>query len=194
MSTIQILDRQTLSEKKYPLQYIKFQKPDSEGQLQDQESEVYFRPDAATVLLVDEKAKTFLLNRQFRLPAFLNGSDSGYLTETCAGLIDEGETPESTVRREALEETGYEIHDLQKAGAVYSSSGGMTEYVHLFLAIIDLNSKQQPGGGLAKEHEAIKPVRLSFDEARQQLANGAIRDAKTLMLLQHYFLTNIDKV
>lgn len=190
MSTIQILRRETLSKKKYPLQYIRFQKPDSEGQLKDIENEVYFRPDAAAVLLVDEKAKSFLLNRQFRLPAFLNGSDSGYLTETCAGLIDEGETPESTVRREALEETGYEVGVLQKVGAVYSSSGGMTEYVHLFIAAVDLNVRKGTGGGLAEEHEAIEPVPLSFDEARRQLGNGEIRDAKTLMLLQHYFLTN----
>lgn len=188
MATIQILDRDTLSEKKYPLQFVRFQKPDRQGKLHEQENEVYFRPDAATVLLVDEKAKTFLLTRQFRLPAFLNGSDSGYLTESCAGLINEGETPEEAVRREAGEETGYNVTDLHKIAAVYTSAGGITEYIHLFTGSIDLAGNHERGGGLAEEGEDIELVYLSFDEARQQLSSGAIRDAKTLVLLQHYFL------
>lgn len=188
MATIQILDRDTISEKKYPFQFIRFQKPDREGKLQEQENEVYFRPDAATVLLVDEKAKTFLLTRQFRLPAFLNGSDSGYLTESCAGLINEGETPEEAVRREAGEETGYNVTDLHKVAAVYTSAGGITEYIHLFTGSIDLAGSHETGGGLAEEGEDIDLVYLPFDEARQQLSSGAIRDAKTLILLQHYFL------
>ena len=188
MATVQIIDRDTLSEKKYPLQFIRFQKPDREGTLHEQENEVYFRPDAATVLLVDEKAKTFLLTRQFRLPTFLNGSDNGYLTESCAGLIDEGETPEAAIRREVSEETGYSVTDLQKVAAVYTSAGGITEYIHLFTGSIDLAGSHETGGGLPEEGEDIELVYLSFDEARQQLSNGAIRDAKTLILLQHYFL------
>jgi len=188
MATIQILNRDTLSKKQYPLQYVRFQKPDQNGQLHEQENEVYFRPDAATVLLVDEAQQTFLLTRQFRLPTFLNGSESGYLTETCAGLIDDGETPEAAVRREATEETGYEISDLQKVATVYSSAGGVTEYIHLFIASVDLAAQHESGGGLAGEGEDIELVRLSFGEARRQLSDGAIRDAKTLMLLQHYFL------
>jgi GDP-mannose pyrophosphatase NudK len=85
MSTIQILNRETLSDKKYRLQNIKFEKPDLQGKMHDQENEVYFKPDAVTVLLADEKLKTFLLTKQFRLPTFLNGSDSGYLVEPVPG-------------------------------------------------------------------------------------------------------------
>ena len=74
-----------------------------------------------------------MLIRQFRLPTFLNGNDHGYLIEACAGLIDEGETPEQTAHREVEEETGYEIHDLEKIGGAYSSSQAAQRNIFIFL-------------------------------------------------------------
>jgi GDP-mannose pyrophosphatase NudK len=124
MATINIISRDTIPGTKYPLQNIAFQKPDLQGQLHEQKNEVYFRPDAVAVLLADPQARQFLLARQFRLPTFLNGSEKGYLIETCAGLIDEGETPEQAARREVSEETGYPISELEKIGGVYTSAGG----------------------------------------------------------------------
>src|ERR1700761_7851636 len=121
MANIQILDKETLSDKKYPLKYFRFEKPDLNGKFHNQEREVYFRPDAVAVLLVDDKQKKILLTRQFRLPAFLNGSDSGYLTEACAGLIDENESEEQTAHREVEEETGYQITNLEKIAGAYTS-------------------------------------------------------------------------
>jgi hypothetical protein len=49
MSAVQILDKQTLSEKKYRLQLISFEKPDSDGEFHNLEKEVYFRPDTIAV-------------------------------------------------------------------------------------------------------------------------------------------------
>lgn len=188
MATINILERKTIAGAKYRLEQIKFQKPDREGQMHDQTNEVYFRPDAVTVLLADPKAQTFLLTRQFRLPAFLNGSEAGYLLETCAGLIDEGETPEQAARREVEEETGYELNHLEKIGAVYTSAGGLTEYVHLFTASYDKNGSHESGGGKAGEGEDIELIHLSFTEGKEKVMSAAINDAKTLLLLQHFFL------
>lgn len=188
MSTIQIINRETISHNKYTLQAIKFQQPDKEGQLQDKENEVYIRPDAATVLLVDKKSEIFLLTRQFRLPTFLNGNDTGYLTETCAGLIADNETPETTIHREVEEETGYKLKNLEKVAAVYSAPGGLTEYVHLFIGEIDLQADHTDGGGLPEEGENIGLIRLTFNQARDELKRSVIKDAKTLILLQHFFL------
>jgi GDP-mannose pyrophosphatase NudK len=187
MATIQILNKETLSDKKYPLKYITFEKPDADGVFQNQAKEVYFRPDAVGVLLVDEKRKTILLTKQFRLPAYLNGNDSGYLTETCAGLIDENETPEQTVRREVEEETGYQVNELTKIAGAYSSAGGITEFVHLFIAHYDAESKHGKGGGLVTQGEDIELITLAFDEARNKLLQGEFRDLKTIVLLQHFF-------
>jgi GDP-mannose pyrophosphatase NudK len=192
MATINILKRETIPGTKYPLQNITFQKPDLQGEMHEQTNEVYFRPDAVAVLLVDQKAEKFLLTRQFRLPAFLNGSEKGYLTEVCAGLIDDGELPEATVRREVQEETGYQINNLKNLGAIYTSAGGITEYVHLFLALYDSKSDHEKGGGKAGEGEDIELLELSFSNAQEQLSNGSFRDAKTILLLQHYFMTITD--
>jgi GDP-mannose pyrophosphatase NudK len=81
--------------------------------------------------MVDDKKEVILLTRQFRLPAFLNGNKSGYLVEACAGLIDETETPEQAARREVLEETGYKLQTIDMIAGVYSSAGGITEFLYL---------------------------------------------------------------
>jgi len=191
MATIQILSKETLSEKKYSLQSISFEKPDEEGVFHNIVREVYFRPDAVAVLLVDEKQEKLLLTKQFRLPTFLNGNDSGYLVEACAGIIDEGETPEQTARREVEEETGYRINELTKIGGAYSSPGATTEYVHLFMAGYTSEKDHLKYGGLKEEGESIELVALSFDEAKEQLKQSAIRDVKTISLLQHFFLFRV---
>jgi GDP-mannose pyrophosphatase NudK len=188
MSTIQIINKETLSDKKYLLQNVTFQKSATDGQMHKQKKEVYFRPDAVAVLLTDEPNQTFILTKQFRLPTFLNGSESGYLVEICAGIIDEGESPELTARREVLEETGYQIETLTKLGTAYSSAGGITEYLHLYIAACDSKGAHEKGGGLESEGEDIELIKMSFTEAKEKLLAGWFRDAKAIMLLQHYFL------
>jgi GDP-mannose pyrophosphatase NudK len=188
MADIQILDKETLSNKKYKLENISFQKPDAAGKLRDTENEVYFRPDTAAVLLVDRRRHQVLLTRQFRLPTFLNGNEDGYLVEVCAGVIPETESAEATARREALEETGYQIGELTRIGGVYSSSGGVTEYVYLFLADYAGDAGHESSGGLAPEGKNIKLIEMSFEQARKKLELGEFRDAKTIILLQHLLL------
>lgn len=191
MATINIIQREKITGTQYPLQRITFQKPDLQGKMHEQVNEVYFRPDAVAVVLVDPKRKNFLLTRQFRLPAFLNGSEKGYLVETSAGLINEGETPEQAARREAEEETGYPISELVKIGGVYTSAGGITEFVHLFTANYDSQGPHEKGGGKAEEGEDIELLEISFDEAFEQLKQGAMRDAKTLLLLQNFLIKTL---
>lgn len=188
MSTIQIISKETLSERKYPLKYYRFEQPDETGKFFDHEREVYLRPDAVSVLMIDKKKKKLLLTKQFRLPAFLNGSESGYLVEACAGLMDEGETPEQTAIREAEEETGYQISDLEKIAAAYTSPNATTELMHLYIAAYDSKTDHPQFGGLKDEGESIELIELSFKEAKQQLFAGAFRDTKTILLLQYFFL------
>jgi len=193
MSNIQILNKETLSDKKYPLKYVTFEKPDADGVFHTIEKEVYFRPDAVAVLLVDDERKKLLFGKQFRLPAFLNGSDSGYLVEVCAGLIDDGENPEDTAHREVGEEMGYAITDLERVATAYSSPGGITEMIYYFTAQYSLESKTGEGGGLKEEGEHIELLEMSFDEAREKLLQGWFREAKTIMLLQYFFMNLKEK-
>lgn len=188
MSTIHILDKQTLSEKKYRLQLISFEKPDNEGGFHNLQKEVYYRPDTVAVLPVDKKNQKLLLCKQFRLPAWLNGNESGYLAEACAGIIDEKETPEQTAYREAEEETGYKIENLVKIGSAYTSPAGITEFQHLFMAEYTSRNDHPKFGGLKEEGESIELIELRFNEALQKLNSGAFRDLKTIVLLQYFFM------
>lgn len=188
MADVQITDKKTLSDEKYPLKQFSYQIPDPEGKLIDRKSEIYYRPDAVGVLLHDEEKKTFLFTRQFRLATYLNGNDSGYLLETCAGIMDEAETPEQTAIREVKEETGYDISDLKRVAAVYTSAGGITEYVYLYTAAYKSEQDHNMIGGLHNEGEYIQLVEIPIDQARQMVQQSQIKDAKTLMLLQNYFL------
>lgn len=188
MSEVKIFSEITLSDKKYPLKEISFEKPGHGGKPIKQLHEIYYRPDAVAVLLVDYQEQTLLLTEQFRVASYLNGNSSGNLIEACAGLIDEGESPEQAAMREAIEETGYAIHNLKKAGAVYPSAGGVTEFLHLFIAEYNSKGEHQVGGGLEAEGEYIELVELSFEEAKAKMFAGTFNDAKTLLLVQHFFL------
>jgi len=188
MPDIKIINRETLSQRKFPLEYITYLKPDEEGNMGEHQAEIYYRPDAAAVLLYDLGRKKFLFASQFRLASFLNGNETGYLTEACAGLIDEGETPEETAIREVKEELGYTISNINKVGSVYTSAGGITEHVHLFTAAYNGETEHAGGGGLPEEGEEINAIEMDFDDTYNMLKDGKINDAKTVMLLQHYFL------
>ena len=192
MSNVQILDKETLSDKKFPLKNIKFQLFGKNGKAINKTNEIYFRPDAIAILLYDEQRQKFMLTRQFRLATFLNSNDTGYLVEVCAGLIDEGETPEQTAIREAEEETGIHIkpESLEKVAEGYSSAGASTELVHLFKAAYTLDDKQSEGGGLEAEGEEVELIEMDFAEAREKLKNQEFRDMKTILLLQDYFLNS----
>jgi GDP-mannose pyrophosphatase NudK len=192
MSTIDLINRKTLSNGKYQLEEVTFTKPGLDGDKHEQNNEIYFRPDAVAVLLVDKQREEFILTRQIRLATYLNPHDSsdGYLLEACAGLIEEGEEPELAVIREVEEETGFNIIGPKRVGGIYTSAGGITEYLHLFISDVSEDDQRGEGGGAVGEGEDIKIVRLSFTDAKQKLSAGEINDAKTLMLLQHYFLNS----
>ncbi len=145
--------------------------------------EVYDHGDGASVLLYNVAQKTVVLTQQFRLPTYLNGNSSGMNIEVCAGSLD-GDTPEVCAIKEALEETGYQIQEVEKVGAVYVSPAVMTEIAHLFIAPYTDDMKVAYGGGIAQEEEYVDVVEMSFDAAYQMIATGEINDARTVMLLQ----------
>ena len=188
MDQIEITQTEQLSNQRFALNSYTYLKPDADGKIQEHKAEVYFRPDAVALLLYDEREKIFLLTRQFRFPTYLNQNPDGYIIEVCAGLIDEGETPEQSVIREAREELGRIVNDLKKVGAYYTSAGGITELIHLFIAAYNSNEPANGGGGLPEEGEEIESFEISFDKAYLLLKENKLNDAKTVMLLQHYFL------
>lgn len=158
-----------------------------DGAWSTQQRETYDRGDGATVLLYDAERRTVLLTRQFRYPAYVNEHPDGMLLEAVAGLLDDDDA-ESAIRREAAEESGHEIGELEHVFDLYMSPGSVTERLHCFAAPYSAASRRDAGGGVADEGEDIEVVELPFDEALAGIGS-AIVDAKTVVLLQWAALT-----
>lgn len=187
---IQILSTEILSDNWYTLNKVTYQftKPDGSKQIQNREA--YDRGNGATILLYNLEQKSIILTKQFRLPTYLNGNASGMLIEACAGLLDK-DNAEDCIKRETEEETGYKITDVRKIFEVYMSPGSVTEILHFFIAAYNKSMKVNDGGGLAHEQEHIEVLELDFEKALQMIDSGEIKDAKTIMLIQHLRLKNI---
>jgi ADP-ribose pyrophosphatase len=144
--------------------------------------EVFSSGDAVVVLLYDAKRDDVLLTEQFR-PGPLPRGDNPWVIEAVAGRIDTDETPEEVARRESLEEAGVEVGELIKVAEMYNSPGIFSEYIYLYVAQADLKGA---GGlhGVDHEHEDIKAMVCSVDEATEALRDGRIRSAPSFVLVQ----------
>ena len=179
-----------LSDNWYTLKKVTYDYLKKDGSWQTQSREAYDRGNGATILLYNTESKTVILTRQFRLPSFINGNDSGLLIESCAGLLDK-DNPEDCIRRETEEETGYKISTIKKIFEAYMSPGSVTEILYFFIAEYSSNMKVNEGGGVVHEQEDIEVLEIKFDKAFHMIETGEIRDGKTIMLLQHLRLENI---
>lgn len=155
----------------------------SDGRWTSEQRETYDRGNGATILLYNLARATVLLSRQFRYPAYVNGHPDGMLIEAAAGLLD-GDDPQTAIRREASEELGVTVGPLEHVFDVYMSPGSVTEQLHFYAAPYTADTKLTAGGGLADEGEEIEVIELPFAESLRMIRNGAIADAKTIMLLQ----------
>jgi nudix-type nucleoside diphosphatase (YffH/AdpP family) len=164
------------------LRRTRFRERDAAGAWIQKVAETYDRGNGATILLYDTDRRTVLLTRQFRYPVYVNDHPDGMLVETAAGLLD-ADDPETAIRREALEETGHEVAELEHVFDVYMSPGSVTERIHFYAARYSAATGRNAGGGLAHEGEHIDVVELGFDDALAQIGTGIV-DAKTIMLLQ----------
>lgn len=181
-SPIKLIEKKLLSDNWYVLHNYTFDLQRKRGGVVRQRREVYDKGDGATILLYNRDKKTVVLTRQFRIPTYLNGNESGMLLETCAGLLDEL-SPEACIRKEVMEETGYRIEQVEKLFEAYMSPGSVTEKVHFFAAKYAPSQRLARGGGV--EDEDIEVIELPFTDALAMIKDGRICDGKTIMLL-HY--------
>jgi len=144
------------------------------------------RGDAVAVLLYDPARDEVLLIEQFRIGAAIrcdNNQQDAWLLEIVAGMIDEGESPEQCARRECVEEAGYTPQTLQSLGWFFSSPGGCSERLFLYLAEVDAAQPSTAGGGVAEENEDIRSQWVSRQQALDWVANGRINSAAPMLAL-----------
>ena len=144
--------------------------------------ELFVRGPVVAVLLYDPVKDSVVLNEQFRVGA-LDDDRSPWLYELVAGIIDAGETPEEVAHREALEEAGCELQQLEPIYQFWVSPGADSEQVHFFCGCVDSSGV---GGiyGLPNEHEDIRVTVVPSEIAWQAVESGKIRNALSIIGLQ----------
>jgi ADP-ribose pyrophosphatase len=132
------------------------------------------------VLHAEGKPPRLVMVREFRIPI------NAYSLAFPAGLLEDGESIEETVRREMIEETGLEVVRFTKISPPLYSSTGMTDEAAV-LAFVDV--RETPGGKAQLEaSEVLEMCLLDFADVCRLCDNpGGAIDAKawsTLYLFQ----------
>ena len=188
--SVKIIKTDIVCKNWHTLKQVTYEYLQKDGTWQIQSREAYDRGNGAVILLYNKEQCTVILTKQFRMPTYINGNETGMLIEACAGLLD-NDTPEDAIKRETEEETGYKIKDIKKVYEAYMSPGSVTEILYFFIAEYSKDMKVNEGGGVAHEQENIEVLEINFNSAMRMIENGEIKDAKTIMLLQYLRLRNI---
>ncbi|MCJ2133769.1 NUDIX hydrolase [Methylobacterium sp. J-026] len=141
---------------------------------------------AACVLPYDPERRVALLVRQARVgPAFWGEPPD--LDEAPAGGLDGGE-PEATAIREAMEEAGVRLQQLERVAHAYSMPSVSSERLWLYLAPYGQADRVASGGGLHAEGEQVLPVEVPLAALAEAARSGRLPDLKTLVLVQALML------
>ena len=153
--------------------------------------EIIDRGHAVAVLPYDPVRDEVVLIEQFRIGAG-EDSEGPWLIEVIAGYQEPGESAEEVVHREALEEAGCLLSDVELMYSCYSSPGGSNERVSLFFARTDSSNI---GGihGLDEEGEDIRVHVLSSQQAFDWLDSGRIDSAMPIISMQ-WFRVNRERI
>lgn len=137
---------------------------------------------ASSVLPYDPVRDEVVLIEQFRIGALEEGRGA-WVLEVVGGIIDAGETPEGVAQREAMEEAGCPLLELEKICEFMVAPGTSTERIHLFCARVDAG--QAVGiHGVHHEGEDIRVEVLGFAAAMAELYGGRINSTSTIVAMQ----------
>ncbi|MBD5606650.1 MAG: NUDIX hydrolase [Candidatus Eremiobacteraeota bacterium] len=100
------------------------------------------------------------------------------LWEVPAGMIERGEPPIETARRELIEETGYRAESLRFLWSIYTTPGFCTERIYFFAA-----EGLTPGEAQPEDDEQFELRTWSLDDAWALVERDELRDAKTQVAL-----------
>ncbi len=161
------------------------------GQSPEITRELLDRKQAVAVLPYDPLRDEVVLIEQFRVGA---GEDETgpWVIETIAGYQESGESAEAVAHREAHEEAGCEVTDLELMHHYYSGPGSTNERIKIFLGRTE-SSDINGIHGLDEEGEDIKVHVISSEQAFDWLDSGRIDSAVPIIALQ-WFRLNIERI
>lgn len=182
---IEILNEETLYSGFFKLKRIQFRHKLFAGGVSGVVTrELLVKGAASAVIAYDPMRDEVILVEQVRIGAYNPQLDSSpWLLELIAGMVEEGESPESVALRESEEEAGVQVENLQHALSVWDSPGGVLERIHLFAGKVD-SSKATGLHGLADENEDIRVRVVSRETAYQWVCEGKIDNGIAVMGLQ----------
>ena len=138
--------------------------------------------DAVIVLPYDPFNDRVLLIEQFRTGPYVNGDEDPWVLEPIAGLIDEGESPESAGIREAQEEAHLELKKMELVARSYPSPGISTEFFHQYVGIVELPDSSSLIAGLSSENEDIRSHIFEYKQFSDMIESGKIKVGPAILL------------
>ncbi|MBV8590497.1 MAG: NUDIX domain-containing protein [Acetobacteraceae bacterium] len=183
----QIEQAQRVWDGRFPLDVIRFRHRRFDGTQSGLRTwELWRRGRAAAVLPYDPKLDLVVLIEQFRLPALAAGIDP-VMIEIPAGLVDAGEKPIETARREMKEELGLSADRLEEIGNFLLTPGGSDEYTALYAGRVNAPAANSEGiaghSGLATEHEDIRLRVWPAQRAIRAVVDGGIPNSVAAIAL-----------
>jgi len=160
------------------LSYQKFNKTQSEVVIRS----ALISSDAVIVLPYDPVNDRVLLIEQFRTGPYLKGDNNPWVLEPIAGLVDEGETPETAGIRESQEEARLKIDKLELVARSYPSPGISTEFFHQYIGIVSLPESTNLVSGLESEAEDIRSHIFPYKEFTKMIVERRINVGPAILL------------
>lgn len=134
-------------------------------------------PDWINVIALTKERKVVLVE-QYR--AGIHESS----LEIPGGMVDEGESPMTSAKRELLEETGYQSEKWTKLGTTSGNAAILNNYTHIFLAenCVKVNEQQLDG------NEDIAVHVLEFDYFLDLVKNSTVHHSIVVAAVAHFLL------
>ncbi|WP_213322112.1 ADP-ribose diphosphatase [Klebsiella aerogenes] len=180
---VEIIARETLYRGFFSLDLYRFRHRLFNGGMSGEVTrEIFERGHAAVLLPFDPVRDEVVLVEQIRIAAY-DTSESPWLLEMVAGMIEKGETVEDVARREALEEAGLEVGRTKPILSYLASPGGTSERLSILVGEVDASTAKGIHG-LAEENEDIRVHVVSREQAYQWVEEGKIDNAASVIALQ----------
>ncbi|MDU6467374.1 ADP-ribose diphosphatase [Enterobacter hormaechei] len=180
---VEIIARETLYSGFFSMELYRFRHRLFNGEMSGEiKREIFERGHAAVLLPFDPVRDEVVLVEQVRIAAY-DTSETPWLLEMVAGMIEEGESVEDVARREALEEAGLAIGRTKPVLSYLASPGGTTERSSIMVGEVDATTAKGIHG-LADENEDIRVHVVSREQAYQWVEEGVIDNAASVIALQ----------
>lgn len=115
--------------------------------------------DAVVIIVTDEKEEKILIDKEFRLAM------GDWVYNFPAGLIDPGETPEMSAKRELMEETGLELYEITDLINTSYSAVGFSNETNVCI-VGKARGDFKPS---TSTHEEIEPGWYTKEQVRELL-------------------------